>query len=105
MKARDIVSLHYRIHAALSASSGRWEGLLAELRVANSALSDPASLLTDAELINAALTHETCPSEVLEQLTDEALLGELARRGKWLLDTTPPPTTDGRLNTYDTEVK
>jgi hypothetical protein len=70
----------------------RWEGHLESLEVLAETLENrPAELLTEAQLINAALATPACVAAVLEQATEEALLGELARRGRWLLDTTPVP--------------
>jgi hypothetical protein len=60
--------------------------LEAELRLASAALFDPASLLSTDERVNAVLADEDALLGVLEQLTDEALIGELARRGKWVLE-------------------
>lgn len=70
----------------------RWSSHLESLEVLAEVLENrPAALLSDRQLIDAALASEVCQAAVLEQATDDALLGELARRGRWLLDTTPVP--------------
>lgn len=71
----------------------RWQGHLNSLVVLVDVLENkPAELLSERQLIDAALASEVCQAAVLEQATEDALCGALARsHGVLVIDTTPVP--------------